>query len=154
MLQKLLLRLAKTDMPEIKVTCFLSIISLIGNESEEEAVVGHQGVTSRLNRKAEKVRIYCDCNYMRRITLSDIARHVNMNVSSFCKFFLRNFGCTFTDYINRLRVNSSCRLLKTTEDSVAEIAYSLGFNSVPYFNRIFLRLCGCTPSQYRSGNDM
>ncbi len=149
MIQKLLLRLAKTDSNELKATYFLSLITIIGAALDYAKVAGHNTVSSPSKRKVEKVRIFCECNYMKRISLNDATRHAGMNISSFCKFFLRNFNCTFTDYINRLRVNEACRLLKTSEEHVAGIAYSVGFNSVPYFNRVFQRQCGCTPSQYR-----
>lgn len=152
MIQELMLRLSKTDAPEKKVLHFLSLISLIGTEIYEESVVGRKIETSPTKRKVEQVRIYCECNYMRRIKLGDAANHIGMNVSSFCKFFLKNFGCTFTEYINRLRVNESCRRLRNSSDSVSEIAYSVGFTSVPYFNRIFYRHNKCTPSRYREAN--
>lgn len=150
MLQKLMLQLANADAPEMKVIIFLSLLQLLGAEGSDETVVGHQVESHPAKQKTEKARIYCECNYMKRISLEDASRHMGMNVSSFCKFFLRNFGCTFTEYINRLRINESCRQLKTSSESVAEIAYSVGFTSVPYFNRVFRRLRGCAPLQYRS----
>lgn len=150
MIQKLLLRMTKALTPEIKVIFFLSLLSLIGDSEVDEVVVGRSLDISPTKKKVEKVRIYCECNYMKRICLGDAARHAGMNVSSFCKFFSRNFKCSFTEYINRLRINESCRLLKSTADPVADIAYSSGFSSVHYFNRIFRRICDCTPLQYRS----
>lgn len=150
MLRRLILRLAKAQSPEMRVIYFLSVLTLLGNTEDDEFVVGNNIELSPTKKKIEKVRIYCECNYMKRITLRSASRHVGMNVASYCKFFLRNFGCTFTEYINRLRINESCRLLKTTSDSVSGIAYSSGFTSVTYFNRVFRRLQGCTPLQYRS----
>lgn len=150
LLQKLLLKLIKTETAEMKVIHFLSLLPLLGAGENDASVVGNKTKSSPTKQKIEKVRIYCECNYMKRITLRSASLHVGMNVTSYCKFFLRNFGCSFTKYINRLRINESCRLLKATSDSVTEIAYSTGFTSVPYFNRIFRNQQGCTPSQYRS----
>lgn len=149
MLQKLMLRLSREKTPEMKLVYFLSLLTLLDLRSDGEEAVGRHIDSSPTKRKVEKITIYCECNYMKRITLGDAARHIGMNLSSFCKFFLRNFGCTFTAHINHLRVNESCRRLKNTSDPVADVAYSVGFSSVPYFNRIFKRRCGCTPLQYR-----
>lgn len=150
MLQKLMLRLSQSTHPEIKVICFLSLLSLLGADEDHEIVVGNCIESTPAIKKADKARIYCECNYMKRISLEEAALHMGMNVSSFCKFFLRNFGCTFTEHINSLRIRESCRLLKATSDPVADIAYTAGFTSVPYFNRIFRRLKGCSPSQFRT----
>ncbi len=146
-----MLRLAKAESKEIKTVYFISLLLLLG--TGEDDVVGKNIDFSSASNKAERIRIFCECNYMKRVGLKDASRHIGMNVSSFCKFFLRNFGCTFTEYINRLRISESCRRLKVGSDYIAEIAYSVGFTSVPYFNRVFRDQCGLTPSQYRMKNN-
>lgn len=153
MIQKLMKRLAKARTPDMQLIYFLSLLPLLGETDKGESEVGHPDDSISANDKKETVRIYCECNYMKRIALADCARHLGMNVSSFCKFFKRNFRCSFTEYINHLRINQSCRLLKTTTESVADIAYTAGFSSVPYFNRVFRHRQGCTPLQYRSADD-
>lgn len=143
-------RLADTETADTMAVCFLAILSLLGVAADGDSEAGRHPDVPKSVKKVERTGIYCDCNYTKRVTLAQAARHVGMNVSSYCKFFLRNFGCTFTEHINSLRIRESCRRLSDTTDHVAEIAYAVGFTSVPYFNRIFRRQCGCTPSQYRA----
>lgn len=59
-------------------------------------------------------------------------------------------GLTFTSYINKLRLTESARLLKVYQDeSIAQIAYKVGFNNVTYFNKLFKSTYGCSPKQYK-----
>ena len=58
-------------------------------------------------------------------------------------------GCTFTEYVNRLRIERSCRLLRTTRLSVAEISLAVGFEDQSYFTRIFKKQLGQSPGKYR-----
>ena len=82
------------------------------------------------------------------ITLDDVARHVGMNRTSFCIFFKKVSGKTFVTYLNEYRIELACRLLKQQKVSVAEICYQVGFNNVPYFNRVFKKMKGVSPSEY------
>lgn len=61
-------------------------------------------------------------------------------------------GLTFNVYINQLRLVEAARLLSEKEEAtVAEIAYSVGYNSVSYFNRLFKQEYGCTPKIFKRG---
>ena len=62
-----------------------------------------------------------------------------MSESRFSRFFRRATGNTFTDFVNRVRVNRACQLLMETDRQVTHICYEVGFNNVANFNRRFLR---------------
>ena len=74
---------------------------------------------------------------------------VNRNkINEVLKFEL---GLTFTSYLNKLRLTEAAKLLKeNTGLAVAEIAYSVGYSNVSYFNRLFKEEYGCTPKTFRS----
>ncbi|MBD5358917.1 MAG: helix-turn-helix transcriptional regulator [Bacteroides sp.] len=74
--------------------------------------------------------------------------HISTSRLGFSKFFRRNFGKTFVEHINDLRIDEARRQLKNTEKSVAAIAYDTGFTCIPYFNRLFRELCGMIPYIY------
>ena len=86
---------------------------------------------------------------MRDITLDMIAAHVGMNRSSFCIFFKRLTGQTFTHYLTRYRIDQARYLLTHTDHSVSQICYESGFNDVPYFCRTFKKNTGVTPMAIR-----
>ena len=78
-----------------------------------------------------------------------LAQELGMTESRFSRFFRRSTGNTFTDFVNRVRVNRACQLLMETERYVTHIAYDVGFNNMANFNRRFLDIKGMTPSEYR-----
>jgi AraC-like DNA-binding protein len=72
-----------------------------------------------------------------------------MSESGFSRQFRRATGNTFTDFVNRLRVNRACQLLMETDRYVTNICFDVGFGNVANFNRRFLEIKGMTPKEYR-----
>ena len=87
------------------------------------------------------------------LSMADLAAREGMSESAFSRFFQRGTGNTFTDFVNRLRVNKACQLLRETDSYIASVCFEVGFNNVAHFNRQFLRLKGVTPKQYRQQSD-
>ena len=67
---------------------------------------------------------------------------LGMSESRFSRFFKRSTGNSFTDFVNRVRINSACHLLMQTDHYVTDICYQVGFNNVANFNRRFLEITG------------
>jgi AraC-like DNA-binding protein len=74
-----------------------------------------------------------------------------MHVSTFyfCKLFRKTTGLTFTDYLGRVRVEKAKNLLLNPHLRVSEIAYTVGFQSLTHFNRIFRKTTGEAPTAFR-----
>jgi AraC-like DNA-binding protein len=83
------------------------------------------------------------------ISAAEAAAELGMSESRFSRFFRRATGNTFTDFVNRIRVNRACQLLMDTDKLVTSICYEVGFHNVANFNRRFLELKGMTPSDFR-----
>lgn len=96
-----------------------------------------------------KIMDYITEQYTQDITLAEVAKRMNMTESRFSRYFRRVTGNTFTDFVNRLRVNRACQLLMDTDQYISTICYDVGFNNVANFNRRFLELKGTTPRDYR-----
>ncbi len=88
-------------------------------------------------------------NYSKQLSMRELARQIDMSERMFTRFFRTATGNSFTDFVNRLRVNKACQLLMETERYVTNICYDAGFNNVANFNRRFLELKGMTPKQFR-----
>jgi AraC-like DNA-binding protein/ligand-binding sensor protein len=83
------------------------------------------------------------------IGLDDIASTMHVSTYHFCKTFKKTTGLTFTDYLGRVRVEKAKNLLLNPHLRVSEIAYTVGFQSLTHFNRLFRQLTGESPTHFR-----
>ncbi len=81
--------------------------------------------------------------------LDEAARLSHMSKSHFCRLFRRIFNCTFSQYINRVKVDAADILLQDTTLSISQIAGKAGYNSASYFDRQYKRIRGWTPQEFR-----
>ena len=91
---------------------------------------------------------YIDQNYSEQISLEQLSDHLNLNPSYFCRLFKKAIGSTFTEYLNFVRVCKAEHLLKHGSN-ISDTAYSVGFSSLSYFNRVFKKYKFCSPSDYK-----
>ena len=96
-----------------------------------------------------KAVTYIKANYMRKLTLSEVAESVFLSPSYFSKIFKQETDCYFKDYVNYIRVEKSKLLLLTGKASLVEIADNAGFYDQSYFNKVFKKITGVTPKKFR-----
>ena len=87
---------------------------------------------------------------MHKISIDEIASHIGMSRSSFCSFFKREMGQTFTEYLNEKRIALACELLENKEMNINEVGQAVGIPDTPYFCRFFKTIKGVTPTEYRN----
>ena len=92
---------------------------------------------------------YLTEHYRDDFSMADVSARLGMTESSFSRYFRRATGNTFTDFVNRLRINKACQLLMETDRYITNVCYDVGFNNVANFNRRFLQLKGMTPKEFR-----
>lgn len=92
---------------------------------------------------------YINSYYTHPIKLDDVANHVHMNASYLSTLFKRETGVPFSEYVQKIRIEEGKCLLTNTQDSIPSIAISVGFNDQSYFTKVFKKLTGLTPRQYR-----
>ena len=93
---------------------------------------------------------YLEEQYSQKLTLRELARHLHINESYLSKLFKKELGMNFTDYLNELRINKSIQLIEETSMSLLEIAIHIGFEDQSYYTKIFKKVTGRTPRQYRA----
>jgi AraC-like DNA-binding protein/ligand-binding sensor protein len=84
------------------------------------------------------------------LRLGHVAHAVNTSTFYFCKMFKKVTGINFTDYLSRVRIEKSKNLLLNPNLRVSEIAFEVGFQSLTHFNRVFKRILGLSPTEYRA----
>ena len=85
------------------------------------------------------------------ISLADVAHAINTSTFHFCKLFKKTTGLNFTDYLSRIRIEKAKSLLLNPNVRISEAAYEAGFQSLTHFNRVFKKVTGSSPTQYRGG---
>jgi AraC-like DNA-binding protein len=133
------------------VTGLLSILdSLAGQKAQLLASPYFQAMRGEENeRRINKVCRYVQKHSTGKISLPEAARLTHLSESAFCKFFKRATGKTFSDYVNDIRIGHACHLLTESDRPIGTIAHDAGFETLTYFNRIFLKKKGLRPTEFR-----
>lgn len=85
------------------------------------------------------------------LSLESTAASLGSNRSKINEILKEELGLTFTAYLNKLRLTEAARLLSEIEEAnVSEIAYSVGYNNISYFNKLFKNEYHCTPKTFKS----
>lgn len=92
---------------------------------------------------------YIDKHYEQAIKLSEAAEMVYMSKYHFCRFFKKTTGKTLIEYLNETRIEKAHQIIMASDKTISEIAFEVGFNSVPYFDRLYKSIKHCTPISAR-----
>ncbi len=141
---------------------FVHEIEEAGNVEQVEALIPrmirHYCLLVQQHSLASYTRVIRDClnyidfHYMEPLSLEILANRFSVNKNYLSSRFHREKGMTVTDYINQIRVNRAAGMLRHTSLSVLEVAEQCGFSDGNYFARIFKKLHGVTPNEYRKSN--
>lgn len=102
------------------------------------------------NSLVDEIKFYLDMNYAEKLKLQDVAKTFGIHPNYFTRVFHERFGVSPKNYLTNLKLKKACRLLTTTELSVAVIASSLGFEDQLAFSKSFKKAFSISPSEYRS----
>ena len=120
------------------------------NEKQILNAEGYAFISSPTENKRLKIIFnYIRDNFMDQIALDDVASSVYMTPQSFCRFFKKSTGKTFTSFLNEYRINHATKLLVDTDIDVKSICFESGFNNLSNFFRNFKRITNYTPNVYR-----
>lgn len=125
-----------------------SLISLILIETVRMSGVSFQqdrsvGIVSRITSLIEK-------SSEKQLKLGDISAELGYDVSYLCRLFKKETGVSFGEYLQRTRINKSCRLLRATDKNINTIAELVGYSDIKFFDTLFKRYMKTTPSEYRA----
>lgn len=104
----------------------------------------------RYSHLIHKALQYMRTHYAEKITLEDVAHSIYVSPAHFSRIFRQATGTTFVVFLNRIRIDNSKNLLQSSTRHVADIALSTGFEDQSYFTKVFKRMTGMSPMQYRN----
>ena len=133
---------------------YIWLINLLNKlASEDDFVVLNETNYRRSHFSKDQNRIlrifdFVKENYAFEIDVKTVADNCSLTLPAFCNYFKKTFGVSFTDFLNEYRINQSCLFL-TEGQSVTNVAYLCGFNSLSYFSRLFKELKKITPTEFQ-----
>ncbi len=136
----------------LKPKQYEAMVRLLTIFAKHLAMVANQIVVSEQNAEPPmitKAKEFIKANQGEDISLGDVAKAVNTSTFYFCKMFKKATGLNFTDYLSRIRIEKAKNLLLNPNLRISEIAYEVGFQSLTHFNRVFRKLAGQSPTEYR-----
>ncbi|MDR2535803.1 MAG: response regulator [Treponema sp.] len=108
----------------------------------KETLTGHAEII-------DKAKQYILDNIEQRIMLQDVANHVGISSGYLSTLFKKEFNQNLMDYINMIKTERACTLIRQGKYKIYEISYMLGFENAYYFTRVFRRHTGFSPSEYQ-----
>ncbi len=129
-----------------------AMVRLLAIFAEHLSMVSNQLVVQQENAEPQMItraRQFIDEHQAEDLSLAEVAKAVNCSTFYFCKMFKKTTGLHFTEYLARVRIEKAKNLLLNPNLRISEIAYEVGFQSLTHFNRVFRRLVGESPTEYR-----
>lgn len=103
----------------------------------------------RLGQVREDIEAFIREHYTAELSMQTVAKAMNYSDAYFCKLFKQCFRVNFSVYLNEYRIARARELLQSTRLNVREVSNACGYSDSNYFTRVFKRITGKTPSQYR-----
>jgi len=125
------------------LSIFAQHLSMLSNQ----VVVQHDNAEPPVITRAKE---FIHEHQTEELSLGQVAKAVNTSTFYFCKMFKKVTGINFTDYLSRVRIEKSKNLLLNPNLRVSEIAFEVGFQSLTHFNRVFKKILGQSPTEYRA----
>lgn len=142
-------RLASSDEYVRDMQIYGALVDLLTLLMEESWHPGTVRVTRGKKQNLQEIKEYLDGHYTEKITLDALAEQFYINKFYLTRVFKEQFGQSVTNYLVQLRVTQAKRMLRFTDHSIESIAQECGLNDANYFSRLFKKIEGVPPGEYR-----
>ena len=106
-------------------------------------------IDTNQNNDMEKILKYINSEYMNDISLKEISKKFNYSFSHLSMKFKKVFGITYKEYLQKIRIEQSMRLLAHSDFSIEEISQSVGYKDIKAFYQVFKKIANTTPASFR-----
>ena len=143
------------QLPELdhfeQLLSLLQILKLLANSGEmsvlNSAPAGNKSLQKEQHRM-DFIYKYVETHFDQNPDVNFIAEQVHLTTAAFCRFFRKNAKMTFTDFVNQYRINQAKNHL-LQDKTVSETCFAVGFESLSYFNKLFKKIVGENPSNFK-----
>ena len=124
-------------------------------EKEEDFVdsilqLGMAEDTDSVQNVVEQIKRYAEEHYAEDLSLAGLAQKYSVDKSYLSRCFKQATGKNLIPYITQLRLEKGKEMIRANELSLTEISYLIGYDDYAYFNRIFRKMEGMSPREYRT----
>lgn len=104
------------------------------------------------NRFVKAAQDYIAEHYTENLSLAEVAEKVGISGGYLSTMFRQNLHCGFVDYLNQVRIERACTYMAQNYLKTYEVAYKVGFNDEKYFSKVFKKIKGVSPKEYRAAH--
>jgi AraC-like DNA-binding protein len=136
-----------------KMIDFFSVLKILCSASNRRQLCSENyklDIDESRNKRMTDVYSFIRENFSKPISLKEISKVARMSPFAFSRYFKKSSGSGFVEYLNQVRTNKACYLLRETEYQIQDIANDCGFMSISNFNKQFRKTVGISPRDYRS----
>jgi two-component system response regulator YesN len=101
------------------------------------------------NRHLRNAVEYINAHYGENLTLENLSKAIFVSAYYLSHLFREELNTTFSDYLNDVRIRQAKKMLSEKDVKIEELSFAVGFNNPNYFTKIFKKICGVSPSQYK-----
>ncbi|WP_432402451.1 response regulator [Wukongibacter sp. M2B1] len=128
-------------------------LNLLKNEIRKDLILAINSINNTREKEMDSIIIaakeYIMKNYSKELSLEEVAHDIAVSPYYFSKLFKKKTGENFIDYLTKIRIKSAQELLRETSKSVKIIAHSVGYNDPNYFSRVFKKITGMSPREFK-----
>lgn len=156
--KRLLLLLSSVNPSDTEINTLVS--SVCGLETPEEIIEALKSLINPANTQdSRKPQItaalnFIHDNYDKDLRLEDVAQQIYLSVGYLSRIFKTETGCSFTEYLHRIRIEKAKELIIQTNLKYYEVAEKVGYKDYKYFSAYFNKLCGCSAKEYKQRNSL
>lgn len=144
-----LTRMRRTENSEFQVRNLLSQAWLVLVKELSLQRQKNSLQAARTHERTKDILSFIHKHYQDNITIANISDHANISPKECIRSFKNTFHQTPMDYLIHYRIEQAKRLLRETDESITNIAFMTGFHSSAYFGKMFKKLAGTTPREFR-----
>ena len=133
-----------------EISVISNLLNIFTNIFRSEIILSANKRSSKLSPVANSIIQYIEDNYNKDLTLNEVSKHLHFSVSYFEHTFKEITGTSFINYLNSYRINIAKKLLMNNKNSITSAMIQVGITNQSYFNRLFKRYVGFTPTQFRN----
>ncbi len=127
----------------------LNTLHLISSSRQYNTLTQNFTDTGKSDPAIERIIDYSFKHYLDTVTLKEVADLAEMSIPTFCRFFKKNIKKTYFEFLQELRINHACNLLKNSDKQTLAICYESGYNSWAHFSQKFKSIKKMPPNAYR-----